>query len=119
MILPLQFGFIPGSSCSSQLLQYLYDVTSAVDQGQLVDIVYLGFKKAFNSVPHIRLLGKLSALGINGTLNDWICSFLCDRKEVVVGDGCKSSAKEMISGMPQGSYLGSLLFISYVNDVDD
>ena len=119
LILPSQLGFIPGSSCTSQLLQSLDDVTSAVDQGQLIDVVYLDFKKAFNSVPHVRLLGKLSALGIKGTLNDWICSFLCDCKELVVVDGCKSSPKEMISGVPKGRCLGPLLFISYVNDIDD
>ena len=79
-----QYGFIPHSSCTEQLLQYLDDVTSAVDKGDWVDVVYLDFKKAFNSVPHVRLLCKLSALGIKGTLLNWIRSFLYDKKEVVV-----------------------------------
>ena len=119
LINPSQFGFTPNSSCTHQLLHYLEDVTTFVDRGLSVDVAYLDFSKAFNSVPHERLLCKLSSLGIKGNLMNWIRDFLTNRKEVVVVAGKKSSSKSMLSGVPQGSCLGPLLFIAYVNDIDD
>ena len=113
-----RFGFVPQSSCASQLLEYLEDVTSAINENQLVDVAYLDFSKAFNTVPHQRLLMKLSALVVKGNVVKWICSFLSDRKEVVIVDGVKSKQQIMKSGVPQGSCLGPLLFIAYVNDMD-
>lgn len=113
-----QFGFIPNSSCTYQLLQYMDIITHSVDRGLLFDAAYLDFSKAFNSVPHERLLCKLSALGIKGNLLKWIRSFLTNRTEIVVVEGMHSSPKEMISGVPQGSCLGPILFIAYVNDID-
>ena len=113
-----QFGFVPQSSCTSQLLEYLEDVTSAMNENQLLDVAYLDFSKAFNAVRHQRLLTILSALGVKGNMLKWVCSFLSDRKEVVIVDGVKSKPKIMKSGVPQGSCLGPLLFIAYVNDMD-
>ena len=113
-----QFGFVPQSSCTSQLLEYLEDVTSAINENQLVDVAYLYFSKAFNTVPHQRLLMKLSALGVKGNMLKWICSFLSDRKEVVIVDGVKSKPRIMKSGVPQGSCLGPLVFIAYVNNMN-
>ena len=114
-----QFGFMPQSSCTALLLEFLEDVTSFVDRGQWADAVYIDFAKAFNSVPHKSLLLKLSALGIRGDLLGWIESFLMNRSEIVYVDGQPSRPMQMVSGVPQGSVLGPILFIAYVNDLDD
>ena len=118
LILTTQFGFSPSSSCVDQLLLFIEKVTTYIDDGFCVDAVYLDFSKAFNSVPHLRLLNKLSALGIKGNLYNWIKSFLTDRTEIVVVNGKHSLPQRMLSGVPQGSCLGPLLFIAYVNDID-
>ena len=118
LIKPTQFGFVPQSSCVAQLLEFLESITCAVDENQLIDVVYLDFSKAFNSVPHERLLRKLSSLGIKGKLLNWIRSFLFERYEIVCVNESKSSPKPMTSGVPQGSCIGPLLFIAYVNDID-
>ena len=89
-----------------------------MNENQLVDVAYLDFSKAFITVPHQMLLMKLSALGVKGNMLKWICSILSDRKEVVIVDGVKSKPKIMKSGVTQGSCLGPLLFIAFVNDID-
>ncbi|NQY00907.1 MAG: hypothetical protein HRT70_07220 [Flavobacteriaceae bacterium] len=119
LISPTQFGFTPRSSCASQLLKFLDDITTSVDNGDCVDVIYLDFSKAFNSVPHERLLRKLSALGIQGKVLNWVRNFLTERSEIVIVEGVKSVQKGMISGVPQGSCLGPLLFLAYVNDIDN
>ena len=116
---PSLFGFTPNSSCTYQLLQYMDEITNSVDHGSWIDAAYLDFSKAFNSVPHDRLLRKLSALGIKRLLLNWIRSFLTHRTEIVAVEGSHSISKQMISEVPQGSCLGSILFIAYVNDIND
>ena len=116
---PSQFGFTPNSSYTYQLLQYMDEITNSVDHGSWIDAAYLDFSKAFNSVPHERLLRKLFALGVKGLLLNWIRSFLTNRTEILVVEGSHSSPKQMISGVPQCSCLGPILFIAYVNDIDD
>ena len=112
-----QFGFIPNSSCVDQLQSFLEDITLYTDEGNWADSIYLDFSKAFNSVPHERLLRKLSALGLKENIYNWIKSFLTKRFEVVVVCG-KQSFPKPISGVPQRSCLGSLLFLAYVSDID-
>ena len=70
-----QFGFIPGRSCSTQLLQLLNYLTHHLDNGYSIDVIYLDFQKAFDTVPHQRLLQKLTSFGIHGNLLTWIESF--------------------------------------------
>ena len=114
-----QFGFMGGRSTTTQLLNYLNKCIDKIVERNVVDCIYLDFAKAFDTVPHKRLLNKLKAYGITGNLLNWIKAFLSDRTQAVKVNGISSETEAVISGIPQGSVLGPALFIVYINDILD
>ena len=114
-----QHGFVPGRSCITQLLTTFEIWTQAVENENPVGAIYLDFHKAFDSVPHKRLIRRLAAYGVKGKIRRLIETFLTDRKQIVYVESSLSNEEDVLSGIPQGSMLGPTLFVMFINDMPD
>ena len=114
-----QHGFRKNRSCLTNLLEFFDTATESFDKGKQFDVTYLDFSKAFDKVPHKRLCLQLKCHGIRGKILEWIENWLSGRQQRVLLNGSRSEWEEVLSGVPQGSVLGPLLFLIFINPIDD
>jgi hypothetical protein len=117
ILVDCQHGFRRRRSCETQLTITAHDLALALNKHQQVDMAILDFSKAFDKVPHQRLAGKLDYYGIRNTTSGWINNFLRERSQRVLVDGEQSETGPVISGVPQGTVIGPLLFLIFINDI--
>ena len=119
LITEKQHGFRKHFSCTTQLLFLVHNLCQDINSKGQTDIIFLDFSKAFDKVSHNKLLQKLKHYGVRGEIHSWIRSFLSSRTQTVVMDREKSTPCEVLSGVPQGTVLGAILFLIYINDIVD
>ena len=115
----LNHGFRAGYSCETQLIITMNDLVKSLEKNSQTDMAILDFSKAFDTVPHSKLLHKLNEYGVKGQLHKWFTSFLTRRHMRVVVDGAASREVTVDSGVPQGTVLGPILFLCHINDLPD
>jgi hypothetical protein len=113
-----QHGFLSKHSTATNILECLHDWNLSLNNSRRQDIAYIDFSRAFDSVVHSKLLYKLHNYGVRGKLYNWISEFLTGRSQCTVVENEFSSIKQVMSGVIQGSCLGPLLFLLFINDIE-
>ena len=118
IINPHQHGFQPGLSCQTQLTFLTDEILKAMDSHYQIDLLLLDFSKAFDTVAHNKLLNKLAHYGIQNSTHKWLSAWLTGRTQRVMVEGVLSKEVDVISGVPQGTVLGPLMFLIYINNIN-